>query len=1450
MRRFFGNQPQYAPAPAYYGHTQAAECQEYSDDAGYYDDYADYLDDDAVNTSPCPPQRNYVPQPQFRQAQGPTRMYEEEIVDYPEEPYEQEQIDYYPSQRVYQEHEAEPQYVDDDHMRYQDYQDPPHAPPHQHIPNPHRTAYDDDPGYPEGERNSLPHEPSSDRIRLRPVSDLPDVYRTMFKFGVFNAVQSTCFDPVLTTDENMVISAPTGSGKTVLFELAIIKMLNDMRSTGTSLKCVYMAPTKALCSERQRDWSAKFDPLGVKCCEMTGDTVLFGKGAWGDAKNATIIITTGEKWDSLTRNWRDHGQILSQIQLFLVDEVHILNETRGSTLEVVISRMKTRGTSVRFVMVSATVPNIQDIASWVGSARNRSEPAKVYEFGEEYRPCKLTRHVVGVPRQKNSNDFQFAKILDYKIFETLQTYSSGKPILVFVATRKGVFGTADQLKKDYEEAMKKKQTLPWVRPPRINYTFNDKRLEDWASYGIGVHHAGLTMDDRRAIEDLYMNRKLRIVVATSTLAVGVNLPAHTVVIKGVHIFQNNMSMEYSDLDIIQMLGRAGRPQFDKEGVAIILCEQDLENKYRALLQGTTVLESSLHLNLSEHLNSEIGLGTITNLQTAKGWLKNSFLFQRIQRNPNHYALGKNEDQTWEERMDDLVIQSVVKLKDSELITYEGEAPNIGQLQSTEYGDIMSKFYIRQTTMCLILKMPEKPTLREVLETISVADECGDSKLRTSEKAILSKINRHNDLRFTIKKVEKTSDKAFLLIQAILGGLPLSSSDFKSGDSQPQLEAFGIFKHIGRISKAVVEVAIARRHGAQLRHGLELSRCFAAKAWEDRPIVFRQIPKIGEKSINVLAEHGITSISKLRKENPIRIEALLNRRPPFGHEIIAAVQEFPHYSISIKELQVHPGGGDSPATVELLVECGVIEHSQSSNGKKGKIKSSTFTSVLTVTSDDDFIDFRRIPTRSIGNCKSFEVSAELTKPSQTVIVYISSENYAGVTVTQSYKPRLPPSAFPTLVTRPGSELDRMVEDLEADQDFWGMMDEGEPTSDEKPVAKNMHSKPPATKRPENKPPAPKKPSTAKTQNSAAQEQQSPDTRVRRRGDGKYDCNHNCKDKSKCRHLCCRDGLPAPPLGIRKRPSAGKNDPRSPATRQEKTTKKTPVKKAPTKAAQKEDRRLQDLDELHRNANVSENIGINHGKRIKVNSNPPLKLSPSPDIAPSPRSPLLEYKDIQDEDDELPDPLDILRTMPTKQSSDNYSDSELDALMMKIPSDDIPVASSASTNYSSSSKKRPAVCEESGDTKRAKLDGKLPSPGVSHPKVEQEPLFLEIPSSDEDEPIVVDSGPTSPRNAKRSPRRSTAPSSSYGSVKNEAPPTDDDYPTYDDPSAFDDSGYFEALAPSPVPFNDDDMPVDASSVTMHSSEYSQSQLAGAEAPAAQADDMEEFDAWLNSGAVEIV
>ncbi|THU96369.1 P-loop containing nucleoside triphosphate hydrolase protein [Dendrothele bispora CBS 962.96] len=753
---------------------------------------------------------------------------------------------------------------------------------------------------------------------------IADIYRSIFKFGVFNAVQSSCFD---------IFSAPTGSGKTVLFELAIIKMLTEAKESGQSLKCVYVAPTKALCSEKYKDWSAKFDPLG---CELTGDTVHagYGKSALGDAESATIMY--GEKWDSLTRNWSDHNQTLSQIQLFLVDEVHILNESRGSTLEVVVSRMKLRGCSVRFVLVSATIPNIRDLASWVGRNDSSDGEARIFEFGEDFRPCKLTRHVIGIPRSKHQNDFAFARVLDGKLFKTLQTYSVGKPILVFVSTRKG--------------AEKTKQSLPWSKP-----------ANDLANIGIGVHHAGLSMDDRRHVEELYLGKTLRIVIATT-------VPAHTVVIRGVYTFQKNAMVEYSDLDIMQMMGRAGRPQFDKDGIAVILCESDLEAKYCALAQGKTVVESSLHINLSEHLNSEIGLGTINNVSLAKEWLRSSFLFQRIRRNPSYYSLGKDTNQTWEDRIDDIVMQSVDNLRKSKLIASMDETGDIESLVSTDYGDIMSKFYIRQQTVTAV------QDCKSFLSSIAM-------KSTRQLLQAYNKLRKHNDIRFEVKKLEKTSDKISLLIQAVLGGISLNHPDYRNNDSQLQLEAFGVFRHLPRIARAVVEVAVVRKRGAQLKHGLEL--------WGHL--------------------------------------TLLNRRPPFGLELLASLNEFPQYSLNVVQQRACVFGGKRPIEIDLLVKCGLVQEESKTKTKLKKQRNRfiDMTAVLTLTSDMEFIDFRRIPTKVLKETKGFEITAILAKPSQLVIVMITSESYAGVAVSKTFRPTVPAEEYPTKNTKPMTVLVRTV-----------------------------------------------------------------------------------------------------------------------------------------------------------------------------------------------------------------------------------------------------------------------------------------------------------------------------------------------------------------------------------------------------------------------------------------
>ncbi|KAJ7410423.1 hypothetical protein WISP_108614 [Willisornis vidua] len=246
-----------------------------------------------------------------------------------------------------------------------------------------------------------------------------------------------------------------------------------------------VAPIKALCSQRFDDWKEKFGPIGLTCKELTGDTVvddLF------EIHNADIIITTPEKWDSMTRRWRDNC-IVQLVRLVLIDEVHVIkDESRGATLEVVVSRMKTIQSSLwrlvenhdtvpplRFVAVSATIPNTEDIAEWLSDSKM---PAVCLKIDEDQRPVKLRKIVLGFPCSDNQTEFKFDLTLNYKIASIIQSYSEQKPALVFCATRKGVQQAASVLAKDakFLLSIEQKQRLQ-----KLSNSLKDSKLRGFSS---------------------------------------------------------------------------------------------------------------------------------------------------------------------------------------------------------------------------------------------------------------------------------------------------------------------------------------------------------------------------------------------------------------------------------------------------------------------------------------------------------------------------------------------------------------------------------------------------------------------------------------------------------------------------------------------------------------------------------------------------------------------------------------------------------------------------------------------------------------------------------------------------------------------------------------------------------------------------------------------------------
>ncbi|KAK6538055.1 Sec63 [Orbilia ellipsospora] len=1012
---------------------------------------------------------------------------------------------------------------------------------------------------------SLSHAPlMAQGIQLIPIETLPAKYHSVFPYSVFNATQSKCFNAVFNTSENLVLSSPTGSGKTAVMELAICRLM-EMFEPGT-FKIIYQAPTKALCTERKRDWEKKFTTLGLKCTELTGDTQF---SQLAEVKNGDLIVTTPEKWDSVTRRWSDHRKLLGLVRLFLIDEVHILKEDRGATLEVVVSRMKTIGSRVRFVALSATVPNSKDIATWLGSDSDHPHnPAHEERLGEEYRPVKLEKVVYGY--QANSNDFVFDKILDQKIYEVIQKHSQRKPVMVFCATRNICVSTAKLLAEKWSAGGRER---PWPAP-LANFSFRDRDLQATGKSGVTFHHAGLDAMDRSLIERLFLEGHISIICCTSTLAVGVNLPTHLVVIKNTVSWQGCQMREYLDLEVMQMLGRAGRPQFDTTGVAVIMTRKEKKDRYEKMISGTEKLESCLHLNLIEHLNAEIGLGTITDIESAKQWLRSTFLYIRMKSNPAYYKLRAQDIET---ELENLIERDIDTLEGTGFIECRQS-----KLKCLEPGDAMARYYVKFETMKIIMELREKAKCSDILTCVSQADEFKEFRIRSGEKSVLKEINSSSGMKWPVRgDINCAAHKANILIQFEIGRMDFPTTEGLQKHRATLLQDKSlIFQHLYRLIRCICDIKLFHRDSISCRNALELAKCIEAKVWENSPSMLLQLEGVGAVGVRKFVNNDIRTIAQLEELETHKIEMILSRNPPFGAKLKQDISGIPRFRLYTQVSKVHANRRD-PVKVNFRVEIGVL-NDQAPGKWHGKLLHLYF---LVERSDGYLIDFRRMPILKLSSNKDVIVQAELTEPGQTITCHIGCEEIVNTSKSVEVELDIQESQFPrpkkegpmiaflrkranmsaqildegpvdlirsqcSLVNKPFKPLTRdnskITEisdtdefgDKEFEQDLKELGDiDGELLMDQPSVPTqgltwtpiNKHKKglinhgfPKHHGTEDDMIPPPS------YEDDDAEEAPEPT----QRDDGKWDCNHRCSDKTSCRHLCCREGLDHKPKPKRK------------------------------------------------------------------------------------------------------------------------------------------------------------------------------------------------------------------------------------------------------------------------------------------------------------------------------
>ncbi len=377
----------------------------------------------------------------------------------------------------------------------------------------------------------------------------------------------------LLSGRSLVVSSPTGSGKSLIALMAALAALERGR------RVAYLAPLRSLVYERAAEWRRVLEPLGHRVAVATGDYDRVEPWLGG----ADALLLTYEKMDSLLR----HGaEFVKELGLLVVDEAHYIGDPkRGPVLETVVARLRGLNPGMQVVAMSATIPNAEELARWLGAELVVSD----------WRPVPLREGVAHRSEivWSDGTVTGFERLTGNPTLDAaLDAVAAGGQALVFVQSRRKAVELAQRLLGEAEARRRVAALLPRQGEPQELLSRGEHRslnalLARLASRGIGFHHAGLASYQREVVEKLFRSRRLRVLFATPTLAAGVNLPARRVVVDSLYRYAGGRSEPIPVAEYKQLAGRAGRPGLDERGEAVIVARSERQASllYRRYIHG-------------------------------------------------------------------------------------------------------------------------------------------------------------------------------------------------------------------------------------------------------------------------------------------------------------------------------------------------------------------------------------------------------------------------------------------------------------------------------------------------------------------------------------------------------------------------------------------------------------------------------------------------------------------------------------------------------------------------------------------------------------------------------------------------------------------------------------------------------------------------------------------------
>lgn len=738
---------------------------------------------------------------------------------------------------------------------------------------------------------------------LVPISDLPEWSQSVFPSGemlTLNRIQSKVYPSAFKSDCNILMCAPTGAGKTNVAILTVLRTLSNFRNTSgkfqlQNFKVVYIAPLKALVQEQVREFDRRLSHLGLTVNELTGDSNLTKH----QIESTQILVTTPEKWDVITRKNNDASYI-NLVRLIIIDEIHLLHDERGPVLESIVARTiknmdENLENRVRFVGLSATLPNYRDVAQFL-----RVEKDGLFYFDASYRPCPLAQQFIGITEKKAFKKYEAMNEVCYeKIIENL---SEDNQVIIFVHSRKETAKTAKWLanklieEENLTSSMKFSSGVKEILKIEAENASN-KGLKSVLGSGIGVHHAGMNRDDRKTAEDLFAEGHIKVLVSTATLAWGVNLPAHTVIIKGTSVYspEKGTWVDLSPQDILQMLGRAGRPRYDTHGDGIIITSQDQIKYYLAILNQQLPIESQMYSKLTDSINAEIVAGSIRSLKDCISWMGYTYLYVRMLHSRDIYYVGPSYDNDPEliERRKDLGYSALLILAKNGLIKYNFSKDLI---LPTSLGRIASYYYISYRNM-RNFEDQIKPHFSEIelFRLFASSEEFKYVPVRREEKAELQKLVEKAPIPIN-EDVEDPSSKINVLLQAYISGLNLDGFALMA-------DMIFISQSAGRLFRALLELALRKGWAKLSRTLLSVCKMVEKKLWlTGTPL--RQYPDVPFDLINV-AEKTLTPWKYYLALTDSSIIVRSLRAEKFGNLASELVKKFPQIEVDYNLQPITP-----------------------------------------------------------------------------------------------------------------------------------------------------------------------------------------------------------------------------------------------------------------------------------------------------------------------------------------------------------------------------------------------------------------------------------------------------------------------------------------------------------------------------------------------------------------